>query len=301
MEFRQLRYFVAVAEIGNIGLAAQRLNLSQPPVTRQIQALELELGVQLLIRTPRGVELTEAGRVFQAEAERILHQTDFARDRTRQAHQGMIGTFEVAFFGSTIYRAVPFALRRFRAANPGVAVRLTRLAKQDQIERIMDKRIHVGFGRYYPPAAGIKNVVIGQEKLFAAVSNDAAICTRSEVNMADLALMPMVLFPAGDRPSFADEIIGAFRSLDITISIDSFVDDCASALGQVACGVGCCIVPESVAMLQFPTLNFIPIRDCTITVPISCIYLEESDMPTMPLFLDYLLALQGQADWLRAR
>src|SRR3546814_17050701 len=91
MEFRQLRYFVAAAEYGNIGTAAQRLNVSQPPVSRQIQALEDELGVQLLVRTTKGVSLTAAGRSFLDDARVILTRSRDSRDRCRAAGRGDVG------------------------------------------------------------------------------------------------------------------------------------------------------------------------------------------------------------------
>ncbi len=291
MEFRQLRYFVAVAELGNIGLAAQRLNVSQPPVSRQIQALEHELGAALLIRNPRGVELTEAGRVFKAEADRILAQAERAKERSLDAHMGQIGRLDVAFFGSPVYRAVPMALRAFRRGHPRTEVRLSRMGKAEQVEALLDNRIHIGFGRYFNEVPGVTTELLSEEPLFAALPDDSKLSREPEVHMADLTALPAVLFPSGDRPSFADEVLGAFRQSGLEVAIDSFAADSASALAQLSSGSGFCIVPASVATLRVPTIAFVPIVDCPITAPVSCIYASDNHAPILTEFLASLRSI----------
>src|SRR3546814_13165122 len=98
MEFLQLRYFIAVAEEGNICAAAGRLHISQPPITRQIQALEQDLGVVLFERTHRGVELTAAGTTFLEDARRLLQVSEISRVSSRAASGGEIGELRVAYF-----------------------------------------------------------------------------------------------------------------------------------------------------------------------------------------------------------
>ena len=291
MEFRQLRYFIAVAEIGSIGLAAQRLNVSQPPVSRQIQALEYELGVALLIRTPRGVELTEAGRVFYREAVKILDSTELLRKRTAEADRGAIGTLDVAFFGSPVYYAVPVALRAFRRAFPNTDVNLARMGKAEQIDAIREGRIHIGFGRYYTVEKDIALETLGEESLFAAVPRDGQLALREDVTLADLSNLPAVLFPADDRPGFADEIISVFKAASVSIAIDTFAAETMSALAQVASGNRYCIVPGSVAALGYPTLAFKPIIDCPLRAPISCVFAAGPPIPILAQFLKSLRAL----------
>ena len=212
MEFRQLRYFVAVAEEGNIGRAAEKLHVSQPPVSRQIQALEAELGAQLIVRTPKGVETTDAGRVFYEDARRVLAQADRAMERSRAADRGEIGRLDVAFFGSPVYRTVPLALRAFRRRQPATDVSLVRLGKKDQIAALRDGRIHIGFGRYYNQAPGIRIEKLAEEALYVALPQDLPLATQAEAWLAEIAMLPLVLFPSGDRPSFADEVIGVMAA-----------------------------------------------------------------------------------------
>ncbi len=295
MEFRQLRYFVAVAEEGNIGRAAERLNVSQPPISRQIQALEYELGAQLLNRTPKGVELTEAGRIFFADAQKVLAQTKIATDRTRAADRGELGRLDVAFFGSTVYRAVPVAVRAFHRARPNIEVSLTRMGKATQVNAILDGRIHVGFARYYTAVDGLSVEQLGDEPVYAAIPSDLSIAHRPEVHLAELGKLPIVLYPAGDRPSFADEIVNMFRDENVPITVDSIADDSTAALALVACGNRCTIVPEAIAALRFPTLTYVPIAGSRAKVATSCMFLAENQAPVLKEFLKVLRNLSFTA------
>ncbi|WP_119166129.1 LysR family transcriptional regulator [Algihabitans albus] len=291
MEFRQLRYFVAVAEEGNIGRAADKLHISQPPVSRQIQALETELGVQLLVRTPKGVEMTEAGRLFFEDARRVLAQVERAAERSRAADRGEIGRLDVAFFGSPVYRAVPLALRAFRRSQPATDVSLVRMGKKDQIAALREGRIHVGFGRYYNQSPGIRIEKLAEEDLYVAVPQDLPLSVRTEVSLDEIAELPLVLFPSGDRPSFADEVIGVFRQEGIDVQVDSIASDSTAALALIATGNRCAIVPEAIGALRFPTLRFVRIANCPIKAPVNCVFSEADRAPVLVEFLKSIRAL----------
>src|SRR4051812_31557270 len=114
MELRHLRYFVAVGEELHFGRAATRLGVAQPPLSRQIQRLEAELGVRLFERTKRKVELTEAGRVFLERARHVIEQADLAVTAAQRAARGESGTLAVGFVGSATYGVLPEVLRAFR-------------------------------------------------------------------------------------------------------------------------------------------------------------------------------------------
>ena len=136
MDLRHLKYFIAVAEELNIGRAALRLCISQPPLTRQIQQLEEELGVQLFIRTPRGVELTQAGEMFYEEASNIRSLVEQAIERTKRAVQGKLGRLDIGIFGTGTLGTIPKLLQLFRDTNPDVVVGLHTMSKAEQIEAL---------------------------------------------------------------------------------------------------------------------------------------------------------------------
>ncbi|SLN71219.1 HTH-type transcriptional regulator TfdS [Roseivivax jejudonensis] len=291
MEFRQLRYFVAVAEEGNIGRAALRLNVSQPPISRQIQALEHELGATLLYRTPKGVELTEAGRVFFEDAQKVLAHSKTAMDRTRAAHRGELGQLDVGFFGSTIYQAVPQALRAFRRDRPEIEVSLTRMGKAEQVHALREGRIHVGFGRYFNDTDGLVVEAISEERLYAVLPEDNVAPGQTQTEFSEIARLPVVLYPSGDRPSFADEIISLLRAAKVSFEVANVASDSSSALAMVACGSCCTIVPEAIAALSYPSVRYLPIADCDTRIPAACMYLERDRAPVLEEFLRVLRAI----------
>lgn len=290
MELKQIRYFLAAAELGNIGMAAKRLNTSQPPVTRTILALEQELGFDLFVRTPRGVRLTEAGIQFQSDAVRLLQETELSRERARDASLGKLGRFDVAFFGSIINHVVPGLLRRFCDDHPEIEVALTRMSHRDQTIAVRERRLHIGFGRYYGAERGIVTRTLAQEPLYAVARDDSELAAQTSVTMAELAANPVLLFPNRERPSFADQVIAAFQSQDLTLKIENFAEDNAAALALVSCGHAVSIVPNSVARQDHASLVFLPITDLDLTIPLSCTYLEASEdrAPVLERFLAYL-------------
>lgn len=294
MEFRQLRYFVAVAEEGNIGRAAERLHISQPPISRQIQALEHELGAKLFERTPKGVKLTDAGNIFLGDAKKVLAQTRTAIDRTRAAERGELGQLDLAFFGSTVYGAVPLALRAFRRANPEIAVTLTRMGKTEQVDSILDGRIHVGFGRFFNLTEGIAVEHLADEPLYAAIPADLAMSRKREVTLAELQSLSAVLYPSRDRPSFADEITRIFSNVGETLVVDSVATDSTAALAMVACGGRFTLVPHAIAALRFPTLRYVPLSDKTLTAPSSCIFIDDNQPPILREFLRIIRTMSFQ-------
>ena len=146
MDLRHLRYFVVVAEEGNITRAAERLHIAQPPLSRQIQQLEEELGVPLLVRGSRPLTLTEAGQFFYAHARQLLSQTRELEAMTRR-----IGTIErklsIGFVGSTLYGMLPKVIRRFRSEQNTTELTLHEMTSMEQISALKEGKIDVGFGR----------------------------------------------------------------------------------------------------------------------------------------------------------
>ena len=290
MEFRQLKYFVAVAEEGNIGRAAMRLNVSQPPVSRQIQALELELGTKLLRRTPFGVTLTDAGEVFLRDAQTVLANSRNAVDRVQAADRGEIGRLDIGYFGATVYQIVPWALQRLKAKNPQISLSLTQMNKAEQANAIREGRIHIGFGRYFAETPGITIQHLTGERLVAAVPVNNPFADQGAVRLADLAKTAIVAYPSGDRPNLTDEIMSIFRSAGHEIEVADIVGDSIAALCMVSSGDFCTLVPSSITNVNYPGLRYIPIEDDDTIVGTSCIYSSDSVAPVLRVFLDALEA-----------
>ena len=146
VELRHLRYFVAVAEERHFGRAADRLHIVQPALSKQVIALERELGLELLDRT-RGVKLTQAGEVFYAEAKAILERVERATAATKATAKGEAGSLAIGYVGTAPWSVLPAILREHRRLHPDLRFHLDELGTSDQLERIRDGSLDVGFAR----------------------------------------------------------------------------------------------------------------------------------------------------------
>ncbi|WP_370452180.1 LysR substrate-binding domain-containing protein [Dechloromonas sp. CZR5] len=286
MDLRHLKYFIAVAEELNIGRAALRLHISQPPLTRQIQQLEEELDVQLLIRTPRGVELTQAGEMFLEEARNIRSLVEQAIERTKRAGQGKLGRLDIGIFGTGILNTIPKLLQLFRDDHPDVRVVLHTMTKNEQIEALRQKRITVGFNRIMSPLPDITCELIMREPLFLAVHNSHPLSKNVSVSVKELSKHPLVLFPTGPRPNFVDRVLEICGHMGFIPEISQIVGDAVTGVALVAGGFGISVVPESVITFKPPGIVYLPFDDwLTGKVDLSCIYRKDDESPILKAFL----------------
>lgn len=288
MDMRHLNYFIAVAEEENIGRAARRLNISQPPLTRQIHQLEDELGVMLFVRTPRGVEMTEAGVLLLEQARNIRTLVDQTIEQTQRAGQGRLGRLDIGIFGSAILDVVPKLLMAFHSQYPGVRVVLHTMSKAEQIEALRQRRISVGFNRLLTPLEDIEVRPVLTESLLVALQADHPMAAREKVSFSELAGHPMVLFPTGGRPSFIDKVISLFGEVRVPLTISQEVGDVVTALALVSAGMGFCLVPESATVLQFRNVVYRPLADAPANgiVDLSCIYRKDDRSAVLASFLE---------------
>jgi LysR family transcriptional regulator, benzoate and cis,cis-muconate-responsive activator of ben and cat genes len=287
LDLRQLECFVAVAEERNVGRAAARLHMTQPPLTRRMTRLEHDLGVQLLIRDGSGATLTAAGEVLLERAYRLLRLSEHTVERTRLAGDGQVGQLLVGYFGSTIFGAVPRLLRGFLTAYPGLSVCLERAAKNDQADALLDGRLHVGFSRMYRDQPGLTVRKVLTEPLYAAVPAGHALLRQAEVRVADLRDEPLVVFPSAPRPSFADQITQICQEAGFTPHVAREAEDAVTALAYVACGGLVAVVPGSATALALDGTAFVPLSDGP-RQDLSCLYRAGDVPPVMRQFLSYL-------------
>lgn len=289
MELRHLRYFVCVAEEKNIGRAALRLHISQPPLTRQIQQLEGQLGVQLFRRTNRGVELTDAGRVLYEDARKILGMAERAAERSSKAAQGLLGRVDVAVFGSGIFGAIPRLLRQFRKAYPEVSIFLHNMVKDEQIDALRHQRITLAFNRLMRPVDGLVSETLLTEALYVAMPSDSALSGRTAVKLEELQEVPMVLYPTGARPSFIDRVHEMCRDSGFAPVVAQEVGDAVHAVALVATGYGVTLVPHSALSMALPGIIYRPLFHASQPrVDLCCIYRQDDDSPILAALLSTL-------------
>jgi DNA-binding transcriptional LysR family regulator len=273
MDLRQLRYFIAVAEEGNFGAAALKVNVTQPPVTRQILALERDLGVRLFDRTSRGAVLTEAGRLLLKDARQVVDLAGQARKRLQAVARGDAGCLTVGFLGSSVYEVIPALLRQFREAVPAVEVSLVAMAKDRQIEALRNRAIDIGFARHFPFASDMTSVEVSNEPLLVALPVKHPLAGNDSLSVAEISRHPVVLFPIGGRPSFADAVLSLLQSSGCAPTIGGEAEDASAALAMAAIGCGVCVIPRSVTRLHTPGVVFVPLNEAPKVSPIQCIYL----------------------------
>lgn len=260
LEIRHLRYFVAVASGGSFRAAAENLHITQPPLTRQVQQLEEIVGAQLLVRQPRGVELTVAGRLLLEDAQNILQLIEQALDRSRIAAQGELGRIDIGVFGSAALDFVPRTIQRFRRLYPKIEVVLHNLDRASQIKALHEKRLTVAFNRYFGDEPGLEWQAIITERLHLAVPETHPYAQRKNVTLADLAGQSLILYPRKPRPGFIDHVTRMFHDMDKPPVQEQEVDDVVTAVALVAAGVGLSLVVDSACNLKLPGVVYVPFR-----------------------------------------
>ena len=262
LELRQLRYFVAVARERNFTRAAEALRIAQPPLSRQIQQLEEELGVTLIERGSRPLRLTDAGRLLFEQAVQLLERVEEMKAITQRLHEAERPRFRIGFVPSTLYGRLPELIRRYRAVRPGVELTLLELTTLEQVAALKEGRIDVGFGRIPFDDPAIERVLLRNEKLSAALPSAHSLLARAgPLRLDDLAAEPLVVYPKSPRPSYADQVLSLFRERGLKPPAVHEVRELQTALGLVAAEVGVCLVPVSVERLRRDNVVYRPLDE----------------------------------------
>ena len=292
MDLRRLKYFFAVAEELNIGRAAARLHISQPPLTRQIRALESQLGVELFVRTAKGVELTQAGEMFKEDAVQIRMLVEAAIDRAQRAGEGKLGRLDVAIFGTAIYDTIPKLLQDFRNRMPGVSIVLHTMNKNEQIDALRQRRITVGFNRMMPTLPDIGCELVATERLMAVLPEHHPLAALETVPLSALADLPMVMFPNVGRPNFIDLVIDLCKRQGFEPLIAQEVGDAVTGIALVARGFGVTLIPQSAARsLHLAGAVYRPLADRPEPlVDLICLYRASDRSALLRSFLDVVRA-----------
>ncbi|MCO4881081.1 MULTISPECIES: LysR family transcriptional regulator [Paraburkholderia] len=267
MELRQLRYFVAVAEERNFTRAAERLNMTQPPLSRQIQQIEDMVGLALFERGARPLKLTEAGRVFYAQARRLLEESDELLPLTRRLAQ-LAERIVIGFVPSTLYGPLPDVIRAFREAAPLIQISLIEMFTIEQLSALKGGRIDVGFGRLRFDESQLAREVLVEEPLIAALPAGHALADIAQLTLDALSKETLIIYPSTPRPSYADQQLSAFRDHAVEPAAVHEVRELQTALGLVAAQVGVCLVPESVRGLRARGVTYRSIQETNVSSPI---------------------------------
>lgn len=261
MELRHLRYFVAVVQEQSFTKAAEKLFIAQPPLSRQIQNLEQELGVQLFERGSRPLKTTEAGFFFYQHALKLLANAEEIKSMTKRV--GMVDrTITIGFVGSLLFGLLSRIVYLFKQQQPHLRIEMMEMTTTDQIIALKEGRIDVGFGRLRISDPAIKRILLREEPLIAAVHSSNPLAQRKEgIFLADLVEEQLFLYPNQNKPNFSTQVNGIFFEYGLEPKKLREVRELQLALGFVAAGEGVCIAPESATSIHLAHLNYIPILD----------------------------------------
>ena len=284
MDLRHLRYFVAVAEERHFSRAAQRLHVSQPPLSQQIQALEAELGVPLFTRGRGGVQRTAAGDALLPLARGILDAVEHAMTQTRRVGRGETGRLTVGFAGSMPFTDImPRLLRDYRAAWPQVTLDLREQPSQAQIDDLLAHRLDLGFIR--PTAlmhdARLATLVVQREPLLAAVHSDHPLATQLRVSLADLRDQPFVLYSASLGSGLREQTLALCAQAGFTPRIAQEVHEMPTLIGLISAGLGVGIVAASMQRAQLPFVAYRPLQDENVTTDVLLVWRQGDQAPTL--------------------
>src|SRR5690242_5299108 len=291
MELRHLRYFVAVAEELHFGRAAERLNIAQPPLSRQIRDLERELGTPLFVRGARNIELTPAGRAFLPEARLTLAQAERAQRTAQRAARGETGRLRVAFIdAATLSGVLPDVLAFFRMHLPSIGLSLFEMDLPQQADALRDGRIDLGIVQNPPADAErwLRVETVFHDPLIAAVPRGHRLAGRKRLSLSELADEAFVLFPRTVAPMLYDDVIARCRAARFSPRIVQEAVGWHTVVSLVSAGIGIALVPQSLGAQRGVGVAFRPVSDLRIHMELTAIWKRGDRSPVRERFLTTL-------------
>lgn len=299
MELRQLRYALAVADELHFGHAARRLHMTQPSLSRQVRALEREIGVDLFTRTSRGVQLTAAGAELAPQARRVLELVDTAVRRTREVGGGATGHVRLGFVATAAVDILPRALAAHRAQRPGVVVTLAELTTEQQLQALETGDLDVGLGRDMRPVPGLRIERLHREPVVAAMAQDHPLAARASLRLGDLAGWAVVKMPR-ERARLIDDLLrgipqhsGAAAGAPAAVAQEA--NQYMTLLALVAAGMGVALVPDSVRPLRPSGMRYLPLDEPSASTSLMVATRAEPGHPAADQLRSVLMAELGDA------
>ncbi|CAN7304696.1 LysR family transcriptional regulator [Variovorax sp. LjRoot290] len=261
MDLRQLRQFVAVAEERSFRRAAERLHVSQPPLSVAVQRLEAEVGATLLDRTRHHVRLTVAGEAFLREARRTLAHAQLSIEIAQRAAAGKLGTLRLSFVPSAALGVVPRLLRAFREDYPDVKLVLTGDTTSQQVAALLSGAIDVGI--VVPPlhdAGDFRIQPFCDQELTLAVPDTHPLAQQKRVQLRDLASEPFVGFPFKEGPGFESVVMAACQDSGFIPNFVQVASQMQTILALVGGGLGIALVPQAMQAVQTEHVVYLQVR-----------------------------------------
>jgi DNA-binding transcriptional LysR family regulator len=284
-EISQIRCFVAVAEELHFSRAAERLNMTQPPLSRQIRLLEHHVGTQLLDRNSRTVRLTAAGKAFFPEAARILRLAEEAAATARRVAKGEQGSLAIGFTAAFGYGLLPELVRRLRERVPGISLTLKELVTTSQLEALDAGQLDLGLMRPHAGHGELETVQLATESLMLAIPEREASQWPQRPTLKCLNGKPFLMYSPYEARYFYQLLSGCFDAEGVVPEIVEHVGQIHTMLALVNSGIGAALIPEAAARFQFTGVVLRKVvtapRD---PVQMVCAYRRDNDNPILEIF-----------------
>jgi len=293
IDLKQLKYFLAVAEEKSFSRAAERLHISQPPLSQQIMKLENELGVKLFARTTRTFELTVAGKALMSEAADLLGRMRMTIDTIRQIDRGEVGRLRVGIVGSAMWGPIPTLLEEFQSKFPQVTWTLHELGPTAQHEALLARQVDVGFWREPRLEEDVlKHDNLRQELCFredvcVAVNEHHPLAKMEAIELLDIANEPMLTL-ALDKSAFPRYLIECCVKAGFQPTIFQEASEPQTLLAMVGAGLGVTLIPETTSRIGWPGVVFVPIRTNPPSANLYVTYPAHDDAPVVRAFLNII-------------
>jgi DNA-binding transcriptional LysR family regulator len=256
-----LRCFVTVAEEMHFGRAAERMNMSQPPFSRQIQILERILDVQLLERTSRSVKLTPAGQSFLPEARHILQLLDNATLLAKRIALGKTGSLKIGFTAMTAIGILPHLVAGFRETFSHAELILQEANSADQLRKLHSSEIDIAIVRPPLPPTALQSLCLATESLMAAIPASHALAAKSKINLRDFAGEPFISYLPYEAYYLCTVVGDLLAKAGVTPDTVQKLTQVHAVMALVHAGIGVSIVPEGARRFNFSNVVLRPIED----------------------------------------
>lgn len=292
-----MRYFVAVAEHGNFTRAADELHVAQQAVSHQIRALEATLGVTLLRRSSRKVELTPAGAVFLADAKRVLAASDRATRRVQAAGRGEAGTLRLDYTLVTAFETTPALLEFLDRRHPELKVSAHEVYGADVTDRLLAGKCDLALMPMGSLPRGLRQRLIRREVLRLAVSDRHPLAGTRQVELSALKDELFEVFPRQASPGYYDVVVGACRVAGFEPSLDEHSAGSTVWCHDIAQGRGIGLTVSSCGEEHAPGVAFVNLTPPRPTLAINAVWPEDGEQPTVIRFLAAAMTLATERGW----
>lgn len=294
IELRHLRYFIAVADELHFSRAAERLGMSQPPLSQQIKQLEQAVGARLLVRTNRRVALSDAGKLFLSEARAILARVDSAIDLAQRAQRGETGELRIGITRSTpLSEHIPKTIFAFRQQLPFVQLQLEEMNSLQQIDALLDRRLQLAIVRRTALPEALESKRLFRDPLVAVLRSDHPLLAgrrpRRKLKTSALAQQPFVLFARSAGAGIHDHVLTLCRNAGFTPRVAQEAREASTIVGLVSAGLGVSILPASCDHIRVDNVSYVPLADAASMSEVHAVRRRDDHSPLVAQFIRMLL------------